>query len=354
MTTGNANIYIPVNAPYIDQGVSPSDTYHPGIHVLDTSDPDTLAAVLRILNDGGGFDTRTLSNATNAREFILGTESAPSQTYFGNNKTGTYSPGTDKVAVTVGGSEIIRYDKVGMKVEIKGSLFVDNNLAIGMAGGSDLLHIRRDIAGGTRFLVENYDATGQVALRCQTSTYYAQNLLYNSGSYYNNTDAPNVHIGSMNASGSVQIQAGGSTRVFINANGYQGLGTTNPVSLTHLKSVGQTELTIEGDGGGYHNGALVLKANSSAANYRALGTYAHDFSGGNEIFWGRPYASSDCFTVCRSITAIHNAATASIANALFTVKNTGVVNVKYMPTSPVGLAQGDLYLDANNNVKAIP
>ncbi len=133
---------------------------------------------------------------------------------------------------------------------------------------------------------------------------------------------------------SMSFEVGFDTALYLvphtDAIGRVGVGTNSPESLLHVESTGSTELTIEGGGSGYHNGAVVLKA-TNGTNVRALGTYAHDAGGDTEWFWGRPYNSgggSDRFVVNRQASvASHAVDTAVYNDAFLTILNDGRMGV---------------------------
>jgi hypothetical protein len=108
---------------------------------------------------------------------------------------------------------------------------------------------------------------------------------------------------------------------------------TNINTNTTISTAGQTELNISWASSGYHNGALVLTANSDT-NYRALWTYMFDNGWDNEWFIWRPYAASDSFVINRRTwVTSHNADAASTAYSLFTIANSGNVWIWQTPTT---------------------
>ena len=142
----------------------------------------------------------------------------------------------------------------------------------------------------------------------------------------------NISVGATGVSGAIQLSDGAgnletSNNLYWDGSSKLGIGSSSPDGELHVYSSGPTEITIEGDSTGFHNGAVVMKANNGT-NYRALGTYMHDAGGDTEWFTGRPYADSDRYVISRVTgVASHDNSAAAISSALLVVDDTGNVGV---------------------------
>ncbi len=105
----------------------------------------------------------------------------------------------------------------------------------------------------------------------------------------------------------VHSSAGGSNpkmeAMRITRTGYVGIGTDVPSGNLEVAHTGASELVVSGNGSGYSNAGLVLKANWTTANKRATGVYMHDKLGENEWYAGRPYSNSDKYVIYRNPSA---------------------------------------------------
>lgn len=103
-----------------------------------------------------------------------GTAAAPSISAEGDSNTGLYFPGSDKVAVTVGGSEAFRVDTSGIAIDSSKKLFLDG---VAATGDTYLLESSGNVVdlyvGGGKMITatpSNIDLNGHVKIEGVTST----------------------------------------------------------------------------------------------------------------------------------------------------------------------------------------
>ena len=118
-------------------------------------------------------------------------------------------------------------------------------------------------------------------------------------------------------------------RITILTGGNVGVGTTNPSQKLHVAGntlIEAQELTIQGGGANYSNGALVFKA-TNGTSVRGLGVYMHDAGGDHEWYAGTPYNGSDQYQIGRKTGSAHASDANQHAYAFMTVKNNGRVGI---------------------------
>jgi len=89
---------------------------------------------------------------------------------------------------------------------------------------------------------------------------------------------------------------------------------------------GNGTVKLEGGSAAFTNADIQFVSNA-ATNVRGSGIYAYDVGGGNEWYFGRPYATSDSFAVHRKVVTGHDGSVANTVNALFTISSGGLVGI---------------------------
>ena len=162
------------------------------IIIADVATPTDVTA------DGGGITLKGASDKTiswidatdawtSSERFSvpLGSASAPSLTFTGDNNTGIYSPGADQVAISTGGS---------------GRLFVDasGRVSVGVASPSYPFHIANGAIGVTSFS-NSIDGAGEVGLllRGQNGSHNTSLLFSSSNTNFRTRQYFNVADGSL-------------------------------------------------------------------------------------------------------------------------------------------------------------
>jgi hypothetical protein len=162
-----------------------------------------------------------------------GSAAAPS-IYFKDSgtDTGIYSPGTDQVAISTGGT---------------GRLFVDSSGRVGL--GTSTPQLSTGAVGGNVLHVAGAGTTG---LRIQNTGGNSVDIYAGSDGFINQS-----------GSGTLNFQLAGSTKATLTSTGL-GIGTTSPSNLLHLSAAGTSYLQIQ---------------NTTASNNLYVGN-----SGGSGIF----------------------------------------------------------------------
>ena len=116
--------------------------------------------------------------------------------------------------------------------------------------------------------------------------------------------------------------------VRITSSGDVGIGTDDPSEILNVYSTGQTRVLIEGDGVATSAASLILQSNDAVSNFRGLGVFYYDTQSDVEWFSGRPYQTSDAFSIHRktSVTTAGDT-TANKDNLLFIINSDGNVGI---------------------------
>ena len=161
------------------------------------------------------FGSQTVQT-TGVISHALGTAGAPTITFTGDTNTGVYSPGSDQVAISTGGS---------------GHLFVDANGNVGIGAASSIYQLdvtgngirTRESGNSSSLVLGSYDVGGY--------TYIASDKI-GTGSYQ-----------------PLAFFTGGAERLRIDSSGRLGLGTTSPSQLIHGSSSGAATLFLQNTSG---------------------------------------------------------------------------------------------------------
>ena len=244
---------------------------------------DTTTGLLKLRNaaNSGWITLFQLDGEWSTIALENGTAAAPS-IYFKDSgtDTGFYSPGTDQVGISTGGTARLTIDSNGNVAIDTNTLYVDaTNNRVGLGTSSPTTTL--DVAGNAR--LHNSTSNTNRKLEIRSTQGYSSFIQFTEDNI-----ADRWSLGIANGDGGFIFKTGadftGTERLRITSAGNVGIGVTSPSGIFHAKAGTNANLVVDNNGAG--GGALRISALndaiSSNTDFQLQGSKLFFVTGGSE------------------------------------------------------------------------